>query len=186
MSERVTLCGLLGSLRARSNTARVLDLCLKGAMEAGGTAVLFDARTRPPPLCDGSAPAGGTGEVAALIRAAAAADALVFASPSYNGTISALAKTFIEHLGPDRLTGKVVGCIGVSAEGSAAQAAGDLCRILVHCGAWVVPIMVEVPFVERVLAAPELPASRLALARAEALGRELVATVRVHRRARHG
>jgi NAD(P)H-dependent FMN reductase len=185
LEQKLQICGLLGSLRRPSSTVKVLQLCLGAAEQAGAAASVFDASANPLPFCDGTVgqPAPS---VVRLRQAVEASGALVFASPAYNGTFSALAKAFIEHLGPDRLTGKVAGCIAVSAEGSACQAAGDLSRILIHCGAWVVPIAVEVPFVQRVLAEPCLPWSRLVLGRAEALGRELVATARVHGLRRSG
>lgn len=59
---------------------------------------LHDLREHPVPPCDGSTTYGHE-HAAAASKAAAAADAILFASPVYNYDVNAAAKAFIEHAG---------------------------------------------------------------------------------------
>lgn len=86
---------LLGSNRPESYNARLVDLAVRD-LPARVEVRRFDLATLP--FYDEQADAEGRmGPVVEAFRAeVAAADAIVFASPAYNGTLSAMAKNAID------------------------------------------------------------------------------------------
>jgi chromate reductase, NAD(P)H dehydrogenase (quinone) len=80
------------------------------------------------------------------------ATAIILATPEYHGGLSSVMKLVIENLGfPSVLAGKPVGLLGVAAGSSGAiKALEQLRGIASHIGAFVLPLAVSVPNVQKV------------------------------------
>ncbi|WP_178076022.1 NADPH-dependent FMN reductase [Paenibacillus oralis] len=179
--KSVHVLGLLGSLRERSRTELALTRCLAAAQREGAETSVFDLRKSPLPLCDGrDDPSLYPEAVHALRRQVEQADALVFASPEYIGSYSAAIKNVLDFLGPDHLRGKIAGVIGVAADHSASNTVYHLSTILLRCGCWVVPIHAQIPASEIIFEQPDSPSAQKMLTILDALGRDIVVTVRRH------
>jgi NAD(P)H-dependent FMN reductase len=115
----VHVVGFGGTRSPGSTTVVALEHVLVTARSLGATSELFDAGTLDIPMYDwGAKP---TPEIERLARTFHAADALVWASPLYHGTVSGLFKNAVDWLevladaSPPYLTDKPVGLIGVRA-----------------------------------------------------------------------
>lgn len=179
MSKPGRVLGLLGSLREDSISARALAIVRQSSECNTITWKVFDPRLTPLPLCDGRGPTNPYPDVVETLRNAVRnADCVVFATPAYNGTYSAVVKNMVELLGPDFLFRKIAGVVAVSAEDSASAAAANLASLLQHCGCWVVPILARLPYAESVLRNMELPRSRSLILQFELLGKAIAASCR--------
>lgn len=176
----IHVLGLLGSLREHSRTELALNRCLATAQREGAATSVFDLRKSPLPFCDGRDPMLYPENVHELRRQVQEADALVFASPEYIGSYSASMKNMLDFLGPDYLRGKIAGVIGVAADHSASNTVYHLSTILLRCGCWVVPIHAQIPASEIIFEQPDSPSAQKMLSILEALGRDIVVTVRKH------
>jgi FMN reductase len=119
------LAGLGGSLRERSYSRAALSEVLRLAAERGADVELLDLRALDLPLyvpdlpLAGYGPAGAAG-IGRLLETVRRASALVWASPTYHGTVSGAFKNALdclEFLGDDEpayLAGKPVGLVAVS------------------------------------------------------------------------
>lgn len=175
----IHILGILGSLRERSRTELALNRCLAAARQEEATTSLFDLRQRPLPFCDGrDDPASYPAAVSELRARVKSADALLFASPEYNGSYSAAMKNVLDFLGPDHLRGKIAGVIGVAADHSASNTVYHLSTILLRCGCWVVPIHAQIPASEIIFEQADSPSAQKMLSLLDALGRDLVITVK--------
>jgi NAD(P)H-dependent FMN reductase len=116
MSVRVL--ALVGSLRAGSHNRQLAEAAVKHAPE-GVEVVIFDGLADVPFYnedldVEGSVPAAAT----ALREAAGQADAFLFFSPEYNGTITAVLKNAVDWLsrpfGAGALSGKPTAVVGTA------------------------------------------------------------------------
>lgn len=175
----IQIMGLLGSLREQSKTDLALNRCLHASRQAGAVTSIFDLRLQPLPFCDGrdnqSTYPADVHELRAQVRSA---DALLFASPEYNGSYSAAIKNILDFLGPDHLRGKIAGVIGVAADSSASNTVYHLSTILLRCGCWVLPIHAQIPASEVIFDKHSSPSAQKIFSILDALGHELVETVR--------
>ena len=114
----VRILALVGSLRAGSHNRQLAEAAVKLAPE-GADVVLFEGLAEIPFYnedidVEGSVPAAA----AKLREAAQAADAFLFFSPEYNGTIPAVLKNAIDWLsrpyGAGALGGKPVAVVGTA------------------------------------------------------------------------
>ncbi|POX46389.1 FMN reductase [Streptomyces sp. Ru71] len=114
----VRILALVGSLRAGSHNRQLAEAAVKLAPE-GAEVVLFEGLAEVPFYnedidVEGDVPA----PAAALREAAKAADAFLFFSPEYNGTIPAVLKNAIDWLsrpyGAGAFDGKPVAVIGTA------------------------------------------------------------------------
>ena len=136
----VRVLGISGSLRAASNNTKVL----RAAAELVGDGVRLDLwrdlRLVPPfSEDDENAP---TWPVQALRVAIADADALLIATPEYNGSIPGQLKNVVDWAsrpyGDGVLTGKPVAVMGASPSAyGAAEAQAELRKVLARAGAQV-------------------------------------------------
>lgn len=175
-TTQVRVLGFVGSLRRASLNADLFEVA-RSAMPAGASLELFDGLGRLPHYDEdldsslqagaadvggaeagsaeaGSAQAGsaeaGSAEVRRLRDAVAAADALLFVTPEYNGTIPGALKNAIDWAsrpaGAGALKGKPAAVIGASAgQFGGVWAQADLRRSLGIAGARVLDTEFAVP-----------------------------------------
>ena len=109
------ILGIGGSMRAGSRNLTVLEAALRLAREAGAITVLADVRELDLPLfVPGQDAIGGPPSLAWLLEEVRAADAYLFASPTYHGTVSGAVKNALDALdllGGGYLEGKPVGLL---------------------------------------------------------------------------
>lgn len=129
-----------------------MQYALAGAKRAGAEVDAINLHTLKLPVFEESLEVGPeTPEVQTLLAKARAADALIFASPVYHGTISGALKNcidFFEFLGsddPPYLTNKVIGLITVSGGIPNSAALDPFYHIARALNCWVLPLAVLVP-----------------------------------------
>lgn len=114
----VRILALVGSLRAGSHNRQLAEAAVKLAPE-GADVELFEGLAEIPFYNEDVDVEGSLPEAAARLRAAAqAADAFLFFSPEYNGTIPAVLKNAIDWLsrpyGAGAFGGKPVAVVGTA------------------------------------------------------------------------
>ncbi|MFD7659306.1 NADPH-dependent FMN reductase [Actinosynnema sp. NPDC059797] len=116
----LTVLGIGGSLGARSRTAALLRTALRHCRDHGMRPRLYDLNKHRLPLFEPTAEAGPPASAALLLSEVRAADAIVFASPTYHGTVSGALKNAIDYLqllasdDPPWLSGKSVALMTAS------------------------------------------------------------------------
>jgi chromate reductase len=149
MTETFNLLGIAGSLRGDSYNRRLLERAQRVVPE-GVVLRLFDLREVP--FYDGDVEAAGDPEgVRALKVAIRDADALLIATPEYNGTIPGVLQNAIDWASRPRgtapLSEKPVAIAGASpGRGGTARAQAILRQVLANAGAEVIqtrPLLVS-------------------------------------------
>lgn len=122
---RVRILGIGGSTRQGSKTLVVLKTALRLAEEAGATAVLADVRELDLPIYDDDKPlAEYPAVLSRLVAEAKQADAFLFASPTYHGTVTGAVKNVLDALNflwndtDPYLQGKPVGLLALGGPGA--------------------------------------------------------------------
>ncbi len=123
--HRVRILGIGGSTRQGSKTLVVLKTALRLAEEAGATAVLADVRELDLPVYDDDRPLEAyPAALCRLIKEATRADAFLFASPTYHGTVTGAVKNVLDALNflwnetDPYLQGKPVGLLALGGPGA--------------------------------------------------------------------
>lgn len=179
--DRPLVVGIGGSMRPGSTTLAALERALAGAETAGARIDLLGVRDLALPMYEPDLPLPAFGDGAArLIDAARRADALVIATPTYQGTLAGVVKNALDYLqfladdDPPYLTGRAVGLIA-TADG--AQAAPNAVAALVHAAhalrAVVAPMTVSIPCAWSLLDADGAVVSEPWGRRLDALGRQV-------------
>lgn len=145
--------GIGGTLRPRSASLGALRRVLGAAEKAGADTELLDLRAldlpvyRPGVELEEFGPAAGR-----LVGAMRGADALVFGTAAYHGTLAGVTKNaldfaqFLSEDGRPYLDGKVVGLVATAGGAQAAANANDAMVHIVHALRGVVaPLTVPVP-----------------------------------------
>lgn len=177
------IVGLGGSLREPSSSLQALRLALEAAEAAGAEVELLDVRALDLPLfgTEGNRVPPGA---ARLAESAGAADGMVWSSPLYHGTVSAVFKNALDWLQllgghqPPFLTHKPIGLIATAAGVQGLQAINTMEFVVRALRGWAVPLVVPIARAHQVFAddgAARDPAVADQLAR---LGREVVASAR--------
>ncbi len=113
----VTILTLVGSLRSASVNRRLAEVAAESAPR-GVVVTVYDGLDRLPFYNEDLDTESPPAEVAALRAAAAGADAALFVTPEYNGTIPAVLKNAIDWLsrpyGDSALKGKPAAVIGAA------------------------------------------------------------------------
>ncbi|MER7922815.1 NAD(P)H-dependent oxidoreductase [Streptomyces sp. NPDC096057] len=140
MDRRLALLGLGGSTREGSAAEMLLSRTLGVAREAGMRTELFSLGRHDVPVFRESLLVDPPPVVAHLLTAVREADAIVFCSPVYHGTLTGAMKNAVDHLqalaGDERpwLTGKVAGLMAVGGNAiggaNAISAMDHFCRAL--------------------------------------------------------
>ncbi len=148
--DGVRIVAVLGTARPGNYTARALALVTDEIENRGDIALdVIDpaGMDLPFPGTDADAP-----DAKALKELVSRATGVVFSTPEYHGTYSAMTKLILENLGfPSVLAGKPVGLLGVAAgQIGAIKALEHLRSVLSHIGAIVLPGPVSVAGVQQV------------------------------------
>lgn len=125
MTTMPLIVGLGGSLRARSYSRLALRLALEMAAEGGAAIELLDLKELDLPMFYPDAPVDAYSPfhqpaIIRLVETCRRADAMIWASPTYHGTVSGVFKNaldFLELLSDDEapyLSGRAVGLIAVA------------------------------------------------------------------------
>jgi FMN reductase len=151
--KKLKVLGISGSLRKDSRTDQALEIALQGAAMANGVdSDMLDLKSLALPLFDDREDVNTyPSSVFTLLNKVREADALIFATPVYQGTMSAAMKNVfdtLELLENDKhpwLQNKVVGLISVAGGEKNVNTINDMqnvCRVL---RAWILPTIVAVP-----------------------------------------
>lgn len=136
-SKTTDLCVLVGSIRADSYSLRIANLIASIALSAGQVCEVIDPRALklgiPHHPDDQGQATSNAGDLQAIIKSTTA---VIFVSPEYDGSYSAVSKVLIEHLGyPSALSGKFISIIGVASGRIGADRAIEHLRgVLIHIG----------------------------------------------------
>jgi FMN reductase len=104
---------VLGSVTRPGRLRRALEAAIDAAPEADAT--LYDLGEHTVSFADGADPETLGDDTAALVAAIAGADAVVFATPVYRGSLSGSLKNLIDHTPLAALAGKPVGIVAMGA-----------------------------------------------------------------------
>ncbi|MEU6645538.1 NADPH-dependent FMN reductase [Saccharomonospora sp. NPDC046836] len=145
---KVTLIGLGGSLRRGSTSLAALRVVLRASEDAGANVRLFDIREMAIPLYQPDIePSPRTLE---FVDAVGHAQAMVWSSPMYHGSVSGSFKNAIDWLqllarrDPPYLTDKVVGLMTAAGGTQGLQAVNTMEFIVRSLRAWAVPLVMPV------------------------------------------
>ncbi len=140
--------GFGGSTGPHSSTLAALRVVLSAAAAEGAETELIDVGSLDLPMYRwGALPSA---DAQRMVDAFSAADALVWASPLYHGSVSGLFKNAIDWVEvladrqPPYLSNKPVGLIAVSAGGMALAAIHAMEPIVRALRGWVVPLVVPI------------------------------------------
>ncbi len=162
------IIGLAGSLRPSSYTRAAVERVL--AAVDGVEVKQVNQVCLSLPLCDGRAEDALPPTVVSLRQQVASARGLIIGTPVYNESFSAVMKNALEWLGPELITGRIVGIVAVAEGASAQGAASALQSLCMGMGAWVVPVTATVPLAANVFAEPDSPLSIDVFRNLDALG----------------
>jgi FMN reductase len=151
MSKTPVLVGLGGSLRRRSYSAAAVLAALRIAESLGASVESLDVRELALPVYDPELDLGGYAEayrpgIERVLAASRRADAMIWSSPTYHGTITGVVKNaidFLEFLSEDRppyLQGKAVGLITINDPSTFGAMIGSVHELR----AWLAPTRVVV------------------------------------------
>ena len=187
-SKPLHVVGFGGTLRPRSSTVRVLERVLSEVATQGATVELLQLEQLGLPFYEwGVEPTEG---VHRLVRAFASADALVWASPLYHGTISGAFKNALDWLEllaqevPPYLSDKPVGLIGVAGGVQSLQAISTMEHIVRSLRGWTIPMVVGINRSRDLFAEDGSIADPHARSQLAILGSELVKSAGLFRAAR--
>jgi chromate reductase, NAD(P)H dehydrogenase (quinone) len=143
------ILGISGSLRRESHNRRLL-LEAAELLPAGVELELFEGLKAVPPYDEDDDVEDVHEAVVRLREALAGADAILFATPEYNGSVPGQLKNAVDWasrpVGAGALFGKPVAVIGASTGGfGAVWAQAELQKVLARAGARVVEGQVAVP-----------------------------------------
>ena len=115
MTEPLTIVGLGGSLAHTSRSLAALQVALDGAAEAGASTKLLNLRELDLPMYNPDDEREPPPAASTLIEACYGADAMLWSSPMYQGTISGAFKNALDWLvGSHEFPGKPVALINTS------------------------------------------------------------------------
>jgi FMN reductase len=189
--ETEHIVGLAGSLRSPSSSRAALRLALDAAADLGAGVELLDVRELDLPLYRPGLPAAGAPGPgpAALAAAVGRADAMIWSSPLYHGTISGAFKNALDWLqlladrDPPFLTGMPVGLIATAGGVQGLQAVNTMEFVVRALRGWTVPFVVPVARAHRAFAPDGTPTDPAVAAQLATLGREMVHAARRFARA---
>ncbi|MFL5842281.1 MAG: NADPH-dependent FMN reductase [Thermoleophilaceae bacterium] len=156
MGEKLTIVGLGGSLRGASRSRAALEVALDGAANAGADTVLLDLRELDLPMFSPDDEADPPAVVGGVIQACYDADAMLWSSPMYNGTLSGSFKNALDWLHllgtrePPFLHDTVVGLISAAGGTQGLQVINTMEFATRALRAWSVPYVVPVPSAQTV------------------------------------
>ena len=183
METKLTVVGIGGSMAARSASRAALAVALEGAAEAGAETRLIDVR-------DLNLPMYSPDRVDILPRAhdyaeaVCGAQALIWSSPLYQGTISGAFKNTLDWLqllsdkSPPFLTDKVIGLISTAGGTQGLQAVNTMEFVVRALRGWAVPLVLPIARARQAFDEDGRPRDEVVAGQLHALGREVVRAAR--------
>lgn len=165
-----------------SASLSALRAALDAAMAEGTDVELLDLHSLPLPLYGSSS--GTPPCVSHFVQAVARADAMIWSSPVYHGTVSGAFKNALDWFqeladrNPPFLTGKPVGLIAAAAGAQGIQAINTMDFAVRALRGWVVPFAVPVNASTDAFDTDGTPHDRALEARLASLGRMVVEAAR--------
>ena len=180
-----------GTLNPASTSLIALRTVLEEAASRGAETELIEAGALGLPIYDWGWPS--TPAVERFVGSFHGADALVWASPLYHGTVSGLFKNAIDWLevlgsrSPPYLTDKPVGLIGIAGGAQSLQAITSMEQIVRSLRGWSVPLVVPINRASEVFdKGTQSVRDKLVRDQLVALGAELVRVARMFSQHRAG
>lgn len=146
--EGLTVVGLGGSLREGSASLAALDFTLEAVRQGGARVIRYSVDELALPLYDESITTPP--QALELARAASDADALVWSSPMYHGTVSGAFKNVLDWMqvlaeeDPPFLSNKPIGLIGAAGGVQGLQVINTMQFIAHALRAWTIPFVVPI------------------------------------------
>lgn len=183
METRIKVVGIGGSMAVRSTSRAALAIALEGVAEAGAETQLFDVRELNLPLYspDRTDTPQRAHEFAETV---CEAQALIWSSPLYQGTISGAFKNTLDWLQllsdktPPFLTDKVIGLISTAGGTQGLQAVNTMEFIVRALRAWAVPLVLPIARANQAFDDEGRPRDPAITAQLHAIGREVVRAAR--------
>lgn len=170
----VKLVALSGSMRANSNTRRVMAIALEGVAKFGAEVTLVDLHDWRLPPFDGE-PAKNAPETLRFRKAVSEADGLLIAAPVYHDSIGGMLKNALDLLYFEELQSKVVAMIAVGGGRVGHGVALEHLRsILRETDTFVIPRQVAVGAADQLFDEQGKAKDEEIVTRLQALGQELV------------
>lgn len=182
MTSTPHVVGLGGSLSDSSSSLRALRVALDAAEQTGATVELLDVRDLALPFYGSHVPINES--VRRLVDATAAADALIWSSPLYHGTVSGAFKNALDWLQlladgePPFLSAKPVGLIATAAGVQGLQAINTMEFVVRALRGWTVPFVVPLARAWEVFDSDGVPRDPAVGTQLHMLGREVAAAAR--------
>jgi FMN reductase len=149
---KLSIVGLGGSLRPKSSSATALEIALRFLAEKGhDTTPLLLSELRLPGFETCEKLQDYPVSVQMMLNQIRSADAMIFSTPVYHGTLSGEIKNamdFLEYLADDPkpyLTGKVIGLISTSGGSPGINAINTMDYVSRALHGWVCPTTVAIP-----------------------------------------
>ena len=175
--------GLGGSLRTPSSSLQALRLALGASAAAGADVELLDVRALQLPLY-GTEGVGVPPGAARLAELVGGADGMIWSSPLYHGTVSAVFKNALDWLqllsghDPPFLTDKTIGLIATAAGVQPLQAINTMELVVRALRGWTVPLVVPVARAHHAFTADGTARDAAVADQLARLGREVVSSAR--------
>lgn len=182
MTSKPHVVGIGGSLGDTSSSLRATRFALAAAEQDGATVEALDVRELALPFYGRGVPANPG--VTRLIEATAAADALIWSSPLYHGTVSGAFKNALDWLQllADRerpfLSARPVGLIATAGGVQGLQAINTMEFVVRALRGWTVPFVVPIARAWEVFDDHGDPRDPAVAAQLRLLGREVAAAAR--------
>jgi len=157
MDTKIKIIAICGSLRENSLTRKSLEICLKGASQAGVEVEMLDLKDYDLVFCDGNSTNDYPEDVLKLRRQVKSSHGVILGTPEYHGSYSGVLKNALDLMGFEEFEGKMIGLVGVSAGVLGANNAISTLRSVgrsLH--AWVVPDQVSIPLADSVFSNSEV------------------------------
>jgi FMN reductase len=148
MSRKLSVVGLGGSMRSGSTSLSALQIALEGAAAAGSGTTLLDLHELDLPMYS---PEHRVPPAAArLAEASATADAMIWSSPTYQGSISGALKNALDWMillgdrDPAYLTNKPIGLVATAGGVQGLQSINAMEFSVRALRGWAVPLVLAV------------------------------------------
>lgn len=148
VARELTIVGLGGSLRAGSTSLSALEAALEGAADSGARTTLLNLRELDLPMYS---PEHGIPPAAKLLAdASGSADAMIWSSPTYQGSISGALKNALDWMillgdrEPAYLTNKPIGLVATAGGVQGLQSINAMEFSVRALRGWAVPLVLAV------------------------------------------
>jgi len=142
----IKVLGICGSLRAKSVTAKAVQVALEGAKLSGAETTFIDLADLALPFCDGRDDEESYPQAVLDFRVAVRdVQGVILGTPEYHNSLTGALKNALDLCSFSEFEHKMVGVIGVAGGGMGAiNSINHLRTIMRGVGAWVVPHQVSI------------------------------------------